>query len=63
MLHWLHPRKLQKNLVEELLSLFVRIHVFFYTKDICQSKKAAKEKERSLQKEMRKATNSLDLGY
>eukprot|EP00795_Rhopilema_esculentum_P006574 gene6574-12110_t len=43
--------EITKNLVEELLSLFVRIRVFSYAKDICQSQKAAKGKERSLRKE------------
>ena len=56
-------KEVSKNLVEDLLSLFVRIRSFSYAKDMCELHKGNRAKQRSLRKEIKKTTSSLDMGH
>ena len=53
------------NLLEHVLTLFVKVRTFSYAKDIKEKHKVAKKqtKKRSLRTEIKQASSSLELGH
>ena len=57
--------EISMNLLEQMLTLFVRLRTFSFAKDICEKHKAAKKrtKKRSLRTEIKQASCSTDGGH